>query len=527
MIASGVAASLHVGKVPPALPALRDELGLGLVPAGWVASIFNLMGATLGVASGLVADRIGARRVLAAGLVFLIAGSILGRHRRFGRRPARDPCDRGPSACSPSPSPPPGSSSPPRPPRDHGLALGAWSIYLPTGMAIGMLSAPFVLPGFGWRGLWLLHAGAGAAVLLIVLAATRGISAPPECPARRVGTEGVAPPWPVAARRRVRLLHDPVLRGGDLAADVPRGIARQHARGSGACRRARRRRQRHRQPRRRMAASPQGPPAGSCSPPPTSSWPHARPESSRRSFHPEIKIALAVVFSAVGGLLPAAILGAASAHAPSRDHVATVNGFIVQGSHAGVVAGPTGLCDARRFPRRLGPGLDPRHRLRPRRPRRDGSVARGGTASEVSNLAREPVARGLDRERVSRGHSPRPPEPRGGPGSRPRATSPRLRTRCRRCSSDAGSIRAPRSRARAGGRGSLRPGPRWRDRTRVARPCSSSGSGTSTAGLKLASKRPSRTSTEIGPTPTPEGRSSIGLRNQPRHSRPPTTKPGV
>ena len=78
MIASGVAASLHVGKVPPAIPELRDELGLGLVAAGWVASIFNLIGATLGIASGLAADRLGARRVVAAGLVFLVAGSAAG-----------------------------------------------------------------------------------------------------------------------------------------------------------------------------------------------------------------------------------------------------------------------------------------------------------------------------------------------------------------------------------------------------------------------------------------------------------------
>ena len=78
MIASGVAAALHVGKVPPALPAVREELGLGLVPAGWVASIFNLIGAALGVASGLAADRLGARRVLAAGLVLLAGGSMWG-----------------------------------------------------------------------------------------------------------------------------------------------------------------------------------------------------------------------------------------------------------------------------------------------------------------------------------------------------------------------------------------------------------------------------------------------------------------
>ena len=55
---------------------------------------------------------------------------------------------------------------------------------------------------------------------------------------------------------------------------------------------------------------------------------------------PMLKIALAAIFSAVGGLLPAAILAGTAAHAPSRDHVATVNGFVVQGSHVGVVAGP-------------------------------------------------------------------------------------------------------------------------------------------------------------------------------------------
>ena len=45
-------------------------------------------------------------------------------------------------------------------------------------------------------------------------------------------------------------------------------------------------------------------------------------------------------FSAVGGLLPAAVLAGTAVHAPSRDHVATVNGFVVQGSHVGVVVGP-------------------------------------------------------------------------------------------------------------------------------------------------------------------------------------------
>ena len=231
MIASGIAASLHVGKVPPALPALRDELDLGLVAAGWIASIFNLIGATLGIASGLAADRLGARRVLAAGLVCLTAGSIWGAAVESGTALLATRVLSGLGLVTVA-------VSAPRiivaiaPPRDHGLALGAWSIYMPAGMAIAMLSAPFVLPGIGWRGLWLLHASLTAIVLLIVLVATRGISARPNFPGR-VSTEALRRPRALAARRGVRLLHRPVLRGGDLDADVSHRIPWPHPRGGG------------------------------------------------------------------------------------------------------------------------------------------------------------------------------------------------------------------------------------------------------------------------------------------------------
>ncbi len=35
-LAAGVIAAAYIGKVPPALPLMRPELGLGLVAAGWV-----------------------------------------------------------------------------------------------------------------------------------------------------------------------------------------------------------------------------------------------------------------------------------------------------------------------------------------------------------------------------------------------------------------------------------------------------------------------------------------------------------
>jgi hypothetical protein len=55
------------------------------------------------------------------------------------------------------------------------------------------------------------------------------------------------------------------------------------------------------------------------------------------------RIVAAFLFSAVGGLLPAAVLAAAAVHAPSPRYVGTMNGFIVQGSHTGIVLGPPAM----------------------------------------------------------------------------------------------------------------------------------------------------------------------------------------
>ena len=337
MIASGVAAALHVGKVPPALPALRDELGLGLVAAGWVASIFNLIGAVLGVASGLAADRIGARRVLAAGLVFLVAGSSAGAAADSQTALLATRVLSGLGLLTVAVAAPRIIVAAAIP-RDHGLALGAWSIYMPAGMAIAMLSAPFVLPGLGWRGLWLLHAGAAALVLLIVLAATRGVRASSDAP-RRIGVEALRRPGPwllAAAFACYTIQFFAVVTWLPTYLVESQGSTREAAALVGAL---------------VVAANIIGNLAGA--------WLLHRKIDRWKllvaaylvmascmagifsmAVPVALKIALAVIFSGVGGLLPAAVLAGAAAHAPSAGHVATVNGFIVQGSHLGVVIGP-------------------------------------------------------------------------------------------------------------------------------------------------------------------------------------------
>ncbi len=78
VIAAGVAAALHVGKLSPALPVLATELGVTLLQAGFLLSLVQLAGMTLGLAIGLSADGLGLRRSMLTGLLLLFAASLLG-----------------------------------------------------------------------------------------------------------------------------------------------------------------------------------------------------------------------------------------------------------------------------------------------------------------------------------------------------------------------------------------------------------------------------------------------------------------
>lgn len=78
VIAAGVVAALHVGKLPPALPVLKEVLGISLLQAGFLLSLVQLAGMTLGLFTGLAAQRIGLQRSMVAGLLILASASALG-----------------------------------------------------------------------------------------------------------------------------------------------------------------------------------------------------------------------------------------------------------------------------------------------------------------------------------------------------------------------------------------------------------------------------------------------------------------
>jgi DHA1 family inner membrane transport protein len=179
-VGAGIVGGLQVGKVPPVLPLIRDDLGLSLVTAGWVASTINVCGALLGLALGLVAGRLGPVRVLAGALVAMAVGSAVGA--TAGGAPAilASRLIEGIGFLAAGVAAPPVILAAVRG-EDRSLAMGFWSIYLPAGAATAMLASPIVVEWVGWRGAWWGHAGLAlgyAGLVWTALAPARWSDAP-------------------------------------------------------------------------------------------------------------------------------------------------------------------------------------------------------------------------------------------------------------------------------------------------------------------------------------------------------------
>lgn len=192
---AGCLASAQVGKVPPALADIRDQLGVGLVHAGWIATAINAAAATLGVLVGLALARIGAQRGLLAGLLLLGLGSALGAAAADGLALIAARACEGAGfvllvVAAPSLLATAAADNPARRRR----LLSLWSCYMPAGMGLMMAVAPYILEHHGWRGLWSVNALAIAACLLVALSLHRGAE-------RASGPR----PLPVAMFTRARL----------------------------------------------------------------------------------------------------------------------------------------------------------------------------------------------------------------------------------------------------------------------------------------------------------------------------------
>ena len=153
VLTAAIVVSLNVGKLPPALPALRVEFGLDLVAASLLVSFFQLAGMLLGLFGGMLADRFGPRRVMRMGLVVAAAGSMLG-----ALAPSMTVllASRAVESAGFILAVLPGPALLARgvPPARLRGVMGAWSAYMPIGMALALALSPLAYESVGWRAVW-------------------------------------------------------------------------------------------------------------------------------------------------------------------------------------------------------------------------------------------------------------------------------------------------------------------------------------------------------------------------------------
>ncbi|HRW18894.1 MAG TPA: MFS transporter [Dermatophilaceae bacterium] len=344
VVAAGVAAAFHIGKLAPAIPALQEQLGVTLVQAGWLVSLVQLAGMLLGIVIGTAADGIGLRRTMLTGLTLVtVAGIAGGFAHSVGALLALRAAEGVGVLLTTVPAP--GLIR--RLLQDDHVTrmLGVWGAYVPFGTGLALILGPLLIHGPGWPWWWWAVAAGTALMgtlvaLLVPPDPLRGGSAPAGeglvGRARRTLTH--RGPWLAAAvfglyasQWMAVIGFLPTLyaaagwvgaTGALLSGIVPFcNVIGNLAAGWGL--------HRGRSPATLLVTGLGGQAVGSF-----------LAFTSLTEGAPVIRYAGALLFSTVGGLVPGALFALAPKIAPSATTVSTSVGWIQQLSSAGQVLGP-------------------------------------------------------------------------------------------------------------------------------------------------------------------------------------------
>ncbi len=336
----GVVGAIYIGKLPPAIPALRAEFSLSLKEAGWLVSAFNTLGVVASIFMGLFTARIGAFRMCMSGLACLVVGGMVGAlapgtawllgSRFFEGVGFLSIVVSAPALIMQSTAV-----------ADRKRIFSFWGAYMPTGTTLGMLLAPLLIAAHGWRALWLTTAACALAAMLLLYSLRAEYAAPGGAagtpwrasagPLRKPGPWWIALafgcyafnfyaimvwlPTFMVGERQTPLGLAALLTALMVAANIPGNVlggmllARGFARGTNVC----------------MAGV-------------------ATALTCLIVFSPAIpdwaRYLGCVAFSFSVGILPGSVMSAAQTHARSNAQVGTVQGMINQGSNMGQFVSP-------------------------------------------------------------------------------------------------------------------------------------------------------------------------------------------
>ncbi len=182
IFAAGVAVAVNAGKVPAALPVLRDDFGLDLLSASLLVSALQVCGMALGLFGGMIADRFGPRRVMRLGLLVSAGGGACGALAwDASLLLASRAVESVGFMLTVLPAPALFARGVPR--ERVRAVLGTWGAYMPLGIAFALVVTPLVCQAWGWRTFW--WAGAGFAAAMAVAVGRAVAPDPPGRPEHR------------------------------------------------------------------------------------------------------------------------------------------------------------------------------------------------------------------------------------------------------------------------------------------------------------------------------------------------------
>ena len=175
LVGAGVVSAFQVGKVPPLLPDIKTELMISLFYAGWIRSIFNITGLILGTFTGAIADTIGHRRLLIFGMAIQALASFLGSFASSFYILLGTRLFEGMGFLAVVVSAPTLIFQVVRK-KDIKVALSMWSCYLPAGASLIMFLIPFFSKFADWRGAWQINSLLLTFYLILLINTTGSIT---------------------------------------------------------------------------------------------------------------------------------------------------------------------------------------------------------------------------------------------------------------------------------------------------------------------------------------------------------------
>ncbi|WP_254599958.1 MFS transporter [Cupriavidus gilardii] len=165
VVGAGVVAALQIGKAAIATPMLQADLGASLAQAGWLMAIVAVLGSLGGIPAGALVPAFGDRRVLLGGLLTVVAGACAGALAQTLTALMASRFVEGLGFLLIAVA---GPAVLQRvvPLRQRDIAFSLWSCFMPAGMALAMIVGPLFDE---WRGLW----WGSAAIAVVAMAAAR------------------------------------------------------------------------------------------------------------------------------------------------------------------------------------------------------------------------------------------------------------------------------------------------------------------------------------------------------------------